>query len=67
VLAFSCEVLGFIAHAKMVDCLFRSQLLDAVVDIMPESVSICSFKKDKHLINLVLLLLDVTKLVFEWI
>jgi len=45
VLAFSFEVLGFIAHAKILDCLFRSQLLDAVVDIVVESVSIFSFKK----------------------
>ena len=57
-------VLGFIALAEMVDCLFRTHLLDAVMDVVAESVSIFSFKKE-HVINHVLLLLNVTKLVFE--
>jgi len=48
------------------DCLFRSHLSDAVVDIVTKCVSVFPFKEKKdHVIYLVLLLLDVTKLVFN--
>ena len=58
-------VLGIIAFPKVVDCLFLSHLLDAVVDVVTESVSIFSFKeRHEHVIDFVLLLLAVTKLVF---
>ena len=46
--------------------LSRSHLLDAVVDVMAESVSIFPFKERHEHVGLVLLLLDVTKLVFGW-
>ena len=40
------EVLGIIVLPKVVDCLFRSHLLDDVVNVVAESVYVCSFKKD---------------------
>ena len=58
------RVLGVIALLKMVDCLFRSHLLDAVVDGQEEYLLFLS--RHEHVIGLVLLLFDVTKLVFEW-
>ena len=50
----------------MVGFLFGCHLLDAVVDVVKESVYVFSFKKSKqkHVIDFVLLLLDVTKFVF---
>ena len=42
-------VLGVIALSKMVDCLFRSHFLDVVMDVVAESVSVFSFKKDTNI------------------
>ena len=49
----------------MVDYLFRSHLLDAVMDVMTESVSTFPFKERyEHVMDFVVLVLVVTKLIF---
>ena len=49
------------------DCLAGSYLLDVVVDVVTESISIFPFKERlEHAIDILLFLLDVTKLVFGW-
>jgi len=42
-------VLGVIALPEMVACLFRSHLLDAIVNIVAENVSVSYFKKDTNM------------------
>ena len=63
--AFGIITLSEVVDLQEMDCLFRSYLLDVVVDVVAESVSIFPFKeRHEHVIDLILLLLDVTKLEF---
>ena len=43
------RVLDVIALSEMVNCLFMSHLLNAVVDVVIESISVFSFKKDTNM------------------
>ena len=42
-------VLNVIALPGVVDCLFRSHLLDAVMDVVVESISVFLSKKDTNM------------------
>jgi len=42
-------VLGVIALSEMVNCLFRSHLLDVVMDVVTKSIYVFSFKKNTNM------------------
>ena len=45
------RILSFTALLEVVDCLFESHLLDAIVDVVAESVSVFSFKRRTQTCN----------------
>jgi len=48
-LAIFLGVLDVIVLPEMVDCLFRIHLLDVVMEVVAESISIFSLKKDTNM------------------